>query len=118
MKDKNKKCLHFDGVEIPPHKNPSDKVANLELHRATVSEEMEVLSPELQQVAKATPAPVPVVASDQPSRLNARTVTIEDVPIPFSPFSATDCTMLNYFSFEDFVAVAFPDLARDLDIQI
>ena len=47
-KDKNKKRLCFDGVEIPPHKNPSDKVANLELCRATVSEEMEVLSPELQ----------------------------------------------------------------------
>ena len=45
-------------------------------------------------------------------------VTIEDVPIPFSPFSAADCTMLNHFSFEDFVAIAFPDLAGDLDIQI
>ena len=33
---------------------------------------MEVLSPELQRAAKATPAPVPVVALDQPSRLNAR----------------------------------------------
>ena len=45
-------------------------------------------------------------------------VTIEDVPIPFSPFSAADCTMLNHFSFEDFVAIAFPDIAGDLDIQI
>ena len=45
-------------------------------------------------------------------------VTIEDVPIPFSPFSLTDCTMLNHFSFEDFIAIAFPDIARDLDIQI
>ena len=45
-------------------------------------------------------------------------VTVEDVPIPFSPFSLTDCTMLNYFSFEDFIAVAFPDIAGDLDIQI
>ena len=45
-------------------------------------------------------------------------VTIEYVPIPFSPFSATDCTMLNHFSFEDFIAIAFPDLAGDLDIQI
>ena len=45
-------------------------------------------------------------------------VTIEDAPIPFSPFSAADCTMLNHFSFEDFVAIAFLDLARDLDIQI
>ena len=47
-KDKNKKCLHFDGVKIPPHKTPLDKAPNLELCRATVSEEMEVLSPELQ----------------------------------------------------------------------
>ena len=45
-------------------------------------------------------------------------VTIEDVPIPFSPFSLADCTMLNHFSFEDFVAIAFPDIAGDLDIQI
>ena len=45
-------------------------------------------------------------------------VTVEDPPIPFSPFSPTDCTMLSHFSFNDFIAVAFPDLARDLDIQI
>ena len=45
-------------------------------------------------------------------------VTIEDPPIPFSPFSLADCTMLSHFSFNDFVAVAFLDLARDLDIQI
>ena len=44
---------------------------------------MEVLSPELQQVAKATLAPVPVVALDQPSRLNARTspVLLPSVPV-------------------------------------
>ena len=45
-------------------------------------------------------------------------VTVEEPPIPFSPFSLTDCTLLNHFSFEDFVAVAFPDIAGDLDIQI
>ena len=45
-------------------------------------------------------------------------VTIEDAPIPFSPFLAVNCTMLNHFSFEDFIAIAFPDLAGDLDIQI
>ena len=72
-KDKHKKCLHFDGVEIPPCKTPLDKAPNLESHRAIVSEEMEVLSPELQQAAKATLALAPVVASDQPSRPNART---------------------------------------------
>ena len=47
-KDKNKKCLHFNGVEIPPHKTPLDKAPNPESCQATVSEEMEVLSPELQ----------------------------------------------------------------------
>ena len=31
-KDKSKKCLRFDGVEIPPHKTPSDKTPNLESH--------------------------------------------------------------------------------------
>ena len=45
-------------------------------------------------------------------------VTVEGPPIPFSPFSLADCTMLSHFSFNDFVAVAFPDLAGDLDDQI
>ena len=46
------------------------------------------------------------------------TVTVEDPPIPFSPFSLADCTMLDHFSFNDFIAIAFPDIAGDLDIQI
>ena len=45
-------------------------------------------------------------------------VTVEEPPIPFSPFSSADCTMLNHFSFHDFIAVAFPDIAGDLDAQI
>ena len=45
-------------------------------------------------------------------------VTVEDPPAPFSPFSLADCTMLSHFSFNDFVAIAFPDIAGDLDIQI
>ena len=45
-------------------------------------------------------------------------VTVENPPIPFSPFSLADCTMLSHFSFNDFVAIAFPDIAGDLDIQI
>ena len=45
-------------------------------------------------------------------------VMVEEPPIPFSPFSLANCTMLSHFSFNDFVAVAFPDLAGDLDIQI
>ena len=43
---------------------------------------------------------------------------IEDPPVSFSPFSLADCTMISHFSFNDFVAIAFPDLARDLDTQI
>ena len=45
-------------------------------------------------------------------------VTIEDPPASFSPFSPVDCTMLNHFSFNDFIAIAFPDVAGDLDVQI
>ena len=45
-------------------------------------------------------------------------VTVENPPIPFSPFSLTNCTMLSHFSFNDFVAIAFLDLAGDLDTQI
>ena len=45
-------------------------------------------------------------------------VTVEGPPIPFSPFSLADCTLLDHFSFNDFVAIAFPDIAGDLDIQI
>ena len=45
-------------------------------------------------------------------------VTVEDPPISFSPFSSADCTMLSHFSFNDFIAMAFLDLARDLDILL
>ena len=45
-------------------------------------------------------------------------VTIEEAPTWFSPFSLVDCMLLSHFSFNDFIAVAFPDLARDLDTQI
>ena len=50
--------------------------------------------------------------------LSLGSVTVEDLPIPFSPFSLADCTMLDHFSLNDFVAIAFPDIAGDLDIQI
>ena len=49
---------------------------------------------------------------------NGGNVMVEDPPVAFSPFSLTDCTMLSHFSFNDFVAIAFPDLAGDLDVQI
>ena len=45
-------------------------------------------------------------------------VTVEEAPTSFSPFSLVDCTLLSHFSFNDFVTVVFPDLARDLDDQI
>ena len=45
-------------------------------------------------------------------------VMVEDPPTSFSPFSLADCTMLSHFSFNNFVAIAFLDLAGDLDIQI
>ena len=45
-------------------------------------------------------------------------VMVEEAPTSFSPFSLTDCMLLSHFSFNDFVAVAFPDLAEYLDIQI
>ena len=45
-------------------------------------------------------------------------VTVEEPPTSFSPFSLMDCMLLSHFSFDDFIAIAFLDLARDLDIQI
>ena len=45
-------------------------------------------------------------------------VTVEEAPTLFPPFSFVDCTLLSHFSFDDFVAIAFLDLARDLDSQI
>ena len=48
----------------------------------------------------------------------SNTVTIEEVPSSFSPFSLVDYTLLSHFSFNDFITVAFPDLAGDLDTLI
>ena len=45
-------------------------------------------------------------------------VTVENPPNSFSPFSSANCTMLSHFSFNDFIAVAFLDLARDIDIPL
>ena len=41
-----------------------------------------------------------------------------DPPISFSLFTLADCTLFSHFSFNDFIATVFPDLAEDLDIQI
>ena len=43
---------------------------------------------------------------------------VEEAPISFSPFTLADCTLLSHFSFNNFIAMAFLDLAEDLDIQI
>ena len=43
---------------------------------------------------------------------------VEEPPTSFSLFSFTDCTLLSHFSFNDFIVIAFPDLAGDLDIWI
>ena len=45
-------------------------------------------------------------------------VMVKEAPTSFSPFSLVDCMLLSHFSFNDFIAVAFLDLARDLDAQI
>ena len=45
-------------------------------------------------------------------------VMVKNPPIPFSPLSLADCTTFSHFSFNDFIAIAFPDLAGDLDTQI
>ena len=31
---------------------------------------------------------------------------------------SADCTLLSHFSLNDFIAIAFPDLAKDLETQI
>ena len=43
-------------------------------------------------------------------------VTVDKIPTSFSPFSLVDCTLLSHFSFNDFITLAFPDLAGYLDI--
>ena len=53
-----------------------------------------------------------------PQGYDGGNVTVEGVPTSFSPFSLADCTLLSHFSINDFITIAFPDLARDLDILI
>ena len=53
-----------------------------------------------------------------PQNYDRGNVTVEGTPTSFSPFSLVNCTLLSHFSFNDFVTVAFPDLAGDLDAQI
>ena len=44
-------------------------------------------------------------------------VMVEEVPTLFSPFSLVNCMLLLHFSFNDFITVAFLDLARGLNTQ-
>ena len=53
-----------------------------------------------------------------PQGYNGGNVMVEEAPTSFSPFSLVDCMLLSHFSFNNFIAVAFPDLAGDLDAQI
>ena len=46
-------------------------------------------------------------------------VMVEEPPISFSLFVSTiDYSLFSHLPFEDFIALAFPDIARDLDIPI
>ena len=45
-------------------------------------------------------------------------VMVEETPTSSSPFSLVNCMLLSHFSFNDFIAIAFLDLAGDLDVQI
>ena len=45
-------------------------------------------------------------------------VMVEEAPVSFSPFTLADCSLFSHFSFNDFVAIAFPDLAENLETQI
>ena len=45
-------------------------------------------------------------------------VMVEEASTSFSLFSLVNCTLLSHFSFNDFIAVAFLDLAKDLDSLI
>ena len=58
------------------------------------------------------------VLKSESRNYNGGNVTVEEPPTSFSPFSSTNCTLFSHFSFNDFIAVAFPDLAGDLDVQI
>ena len=73
------------------------------------------------QLRHAHPLPEWVTGEDFKSESqsnNGGNVTVEGPPTSFSPFSLADCTMLSHFSFNDFIAITFPDLAGDLDVQL
>ena len=57
-------------------------------------------------------------ASETMPFLEAFFVIVEEVPTSFSPFSLVNCTLISHFSFDDFIALAFLDLAGDLDLGV
>ena len=60
----------------------------------------------------------PPYCNNERGNVMVQDVMVQEAPTSFSPFSLANCTLLSYFSFNDFIAIAFLDLARDLDIQI
>ena len=54
----------------------------------------------------------------EPQGYDRGNVMVEEAPISFSPFTMADCTLFSHFPFNDFIAIAFPDLAEDLNTQI
>ena len=54
----------------------------------------------------------------EPQSYNRDNVLVKEPPISFSPFTLADCTLFSHFSFNNFITIAFLDLAEDLDIQI
>ena len=54
----------------------------------------------------------------EPQSYDRGNVTVGEPRICFLPFTSVDCTIFSLFSFNDFIATAFPDLVKDLDIQI
>ena len=79
-----------------------------------------VVQPQL-QLALALSLPAWATLEDfesVPQGYDGGNVTVEETPTSSSPFSLVDCMLLSHFCFNDFIAIAFPDLAGDLDVQI
>ena len=104
-----------DTLNVPASCNPAPSVENLAMW-APVAQ----LQPQLQSTCLLS-LPKWVISEDfelVSQGYDRGNVTVEEAPTSFSPFSPVDCMLLSHFSFNNFVAIAFPDLAGDLDIQI
>ena len=49
---------------------------------------------------------------------NSPPVMVGEAPLSFPPFTLVDCSLFSHFSFDDFITIAFLDLAEDLETQI